>query len=76
MPFQKKFDSVGYLAETGWDGPRRGGYKNRKLTKEEVKLIRRENDSGVPQLTLAIRFNISQSAISKIIRRLRYTWID
>lgn len=41
------------------------------LTDHEVELIRRLNDEGMTQKEIALRFEISKSQVSKIVRYLQ-----
>ena len=48
---------------------RGGGYSKRKFTFEEAQQIRLDYDSGVfTQEQIAIKYNVSQSLINKILR--------
>jgi len=53
---------------------RGGGYSKRKFTYEEAQQIRLDYDSGVfTQEQIAIKYNVSQSLINKILRNKTYT---
>lgn len=53
---------------------RGGGYSKRKFTFEEAQQIRLDYDSGVfTQEQIAIKYNVSQSLINKILRNKTYT---
>jgi predicted DNA-binding protein (UPF0251 family) len=53
---------------------RGGGYAKRKFTLEEAELVRLEYKKGVyTQHQLAIKYDVSQSIINKIIKYKTYT---
>jgi|TARA_R110000787_G_scaffold46259_7_gene112380 hypothetical protein len=53
---------------------RGGGYAKRKFTYEEAQQIRLDYDSGVfTQEQIAIKYDVSQSLINKILRNKTYT---
>tara|TARA_R100001463_G_scaffold56773_1_gene108900 strand:- start:341 stop:541 length:201 start_codon:yes stop_codon:yes gene_type:complete len=52
---------------------RGGGYAKRKFTYEEAQKIRLDYQSGVyTQEQIAIKYNVSQSLINKILRHKTY----
>ena len=52
---------------------RGGGYAKRKFTYEEAQQIRLDYDTGTyTQEQIAVKYNVSQSLINKILRRKTY----
>lgn len=70
----EKIMELGFMSNA--DQPR-GGWKRGKLTADQVRSIRSRHESGeCTQAELAREFEISSAAISQIVRRKQYKWVE
>lgn len=51
-------------------------HKNAKANPEMVRAIRREAAQGITQVTLAKKYGLAQPNISKIVRRISWTFVE